>query len=115
MGKISTFRLALWSGVIAEVIACGSVIHYLGYGSDTPSPSWIAAHFYVFIVMFHMPVFWLARHFMPIIGIIGLLIFAILSGMTQFAILFWVVISLWRRLHGNNSPASRPVAKLISN
>jgi hypothetical protein len=37
MKRISTFRLALWSGVLAEILVCSSVVLLLGYGSYSSS------------------------------------------------------------------------------
>jgi hypothetical protein len=109
MKKMSTFRLAFWSGVFAEIIACGSFTNCFGYGSATPGhASESISHF---IYMFQMPGLWLGfwlaagfARFMPIIGI-RILPFMVLGGLTQFVILFWVGISLWRRLHGRNTSA----------
>jgi hypothetical protein len=94
MKRIGTFRLALWSGMLAEIIACVSFALCLGYDSSTPSHA--SSEFISFIWMFHMPGIWLFRYILPLV---------LLSGAMQFVILFWAGISLWRTLHGRNTPA----------
>jgi hypothetical protein len=97
MKNISTSRIAIWSGVFAEIIACVSFVLCLGYGSSAPSH---ASSIYIsFIAMFHMPGLWLGALLAHVVGIFILLPFAILIGMVSFAAIFWVSITLWRRFH----------------
>ena len=106
MRNISTFRLALWSGLLAEVIACCSIVFYLGYASSVSSHSGLATQLYILAFMFQLPGMWLANRFMPFE--ILFVPFVVLIATALFAIVFWVVISLWRKLHGRNRAAEVP-------
>jgi hypothetical protein len=101
MKRISTFRLAFWSGIFAEIILCVSFVLCLGYGSSAPSHS----NFLHLISIFHMPGLWLGAQLASIIGIFIVLPFMILSGVVQLTIIFWVSISLWRKFHKKPNPA----------
>jgi hypothetical protein len=101
---ISTFRLALWSGVLAEIVACGLLLFSSGgYSSFAPGHSHAFSSFISFVFMFHIPGIWLASKFMPTVFFFPFDM--VLSGTMSFVIIFWVGISLWRRLHGRNTPA----------
>ena len=99
MKNIGTFRLAFWSGVFAEVMACVLFVLCLGYDSSTPGPA--SSSIITFIYTFHWPGVWLASHLGPIL----ILPLALLSGMVSFAIIFWPSISLWRRCREKYTPA----------
>jgi hypothetical protein len=104
MKNISTFRLALWSGVLAEVVACGLFLFSSGgYGSYAPSHGQVISSVIGFIYMFHIPGIWLASKFMPTVFFFPFDM--VLSGLVSFVILFWIAISVWRRLHGRSTSA----------
>jgi hypothetical protein len=102
MKNISTFRLALWLGLLAEAMACCSIVLFLGYGSSVSIHSGFTTQLYTLAFMFQLPGMWLASRFMPLEILFGPCI--VFTGTTLFTILFWVVIWVRRGLQGQNSP-----------
>jgi hypothetical protein len=105
MNNTSTTRLAIWSGVFAEVAFC-SILALTEFFTRHPDA-------YRCFAIFHLPGFWLAAHLGPMRYIL-VLPFAILSGIASFAIIFWASIWLWRLFCQNNSPPNHSAEMSIS-
>jgi hypothetical protein len=96
MKSISTFRLAIWSGVFAEVVFCCILVFTDLFSNH--------AGIYTPVAMLHEPGLWLAVHLGPMRYILALPL-AILSGMASFGIICWTSISVWRAFRKKHTSA----------
>jgi hypothetical protein len=99
LAMASAIRLAIWLGISAELFLVGAFVVFGGFGPCGPSNG-----FSGFVLMFHLPGIWLSERIMPDSGILFIPL-ALASGAVMFTILFWIVISFWRKLHRKNSAA----------
>ena len=100
--KISATRLAVYLGISAEILVCGSFAAFGGFGPCGPTNG-----FSGIVLMFHLPAFWLVDKTLTEASEFLFVPIAFVSGAATFTAIFWIMIFLGRKFCSKDS-TSKP-------